>query len=62
MELQLVSILYICVFAKVHVLYLQLIEEIDERLSEERIEQLLKVVASELPCFTECSETDSREH
>ena len=49
-------------YSLVHVLYLQLIEEIDERLTEERIEQLLEVVASELPCSTECSETDSREH
>ena len=40
---------------------IQLIEEIDERFTEERIEQLLEVVTSELPCYTECPETPSRE-
>ena len=62
-ELQLVSAL--CMFFVGHsstVVYSQLIEEIDERFNEERIEQLLKVVATELPCSMDSHEANTSDH
>lgn len=48
-ELQLVSYKLYNIVLKLELLYAQVIEEIDERFSEEKIEEILRIVSSELP-------------